>query len=160
MASDGIFDMEELMTMEKILALVGALLIVVSVFLTYISSSFENEALGIDEENSFSGMDSDARDDYKINPVITLVFGILCLGAGVLNRNFLSGFMPLILIVIALICLITVALNWLDLQDDVSEINDLDVEGMEASIGIGIWLGLIGSILTIVGGGLCFMKKD
>jgi len=156
---DGIFKMEEVMTMEKILTIVGALLIVISVFLTYMTLDGGSDM----EDDSVTGMDSDLRDDIAVNPIITLIFGIICLVAGVIDRNFLEGYMPLVVIVVALIALITVGLNIMDVMDEASDFNDLaEIVGSDAEmgVGIGLYIGLIGGILAIVGGALCWMKKD
>ncbi len=163
MSNDGIFDMEEIMSVEKILALVGAILLIVSVFLTYIS--LEGEIMGEDIDESWSGMDSDTRDNVSPNPIIILVFGILCLVGAIIHRNFelLQGYMPIVLLVLGIIALILVGLDYMDVKDDVDEGNDsYDAAGLdaEAKVGIGLYIGLIGSILVVVGGILCFLKKE
>jgi len=161
--SDGIFDMSELMTLEKILALVGGILVLVSVFLTYLS--FEAEFMGEKMEEDWSGMDEDIRDEIKISPIVTLVFGLICVVFAFLNRDFsaLKGFAPILLLVLGVIAMIIVAIDYLDVKQDVDDANDsydeADIDG-EAKVGIGLYLGLVGSLLVIVGGALCFFKKE
>lgn len=160
--SDEIFDMSELMTLEKILALVGGILVLVSVFLNYWVLESNVEGL---EDDSWSGMDEDMRDDIKISPIVTLVFGLICVVFAVLNRDFevLKGFAPIILLVLGVIALIVVAIDLLDVKKDVDDANDdyetYDLDA-ELKIGIGLYIGLVGSLLVIVGGALCFFKKE
>jgi len=161
--SDGIFDMSELLTLEKILALVGGILVMVSVFLPYVS--LEAELLGENMDDSWSGMDEDLRDDIKISPIVTLVFGLICLVFAIFNRNFaaLKGFAPILLLVLGVIALIIVTVDLLDVKKDVDDANDeyeeydLDAEN---KVGIGLYIGLVGSLLVVVGGALCFFKKE
>ncbi len=164
MASDSFFDMQELLTLEKILALVGGILVLVSVFLAY-------WAVSGDLDDSWSGMDKDIRDPdneiVKLDPIITMVFGILCLVGAIINRNFelLKGFLPIIIIALGAIAMITVALNFMEIKGNADDFNDEADESefeidIEYKVGIGVYLGLIGSILVIVGGVLLLLKKE
>jgi len=159
MEVESIFDMSEIMTIEKILIIIGGLLVVISVFLPYVTLSSNEDVI---DDDSMSGMDENVKNEVKVNPIITLIFGLLCLVGGIINREFLNGYMPLIVIVLAIIALITIGVNIGDLRDDVEMANEAyDASGFDikAGTGFGLYWGLAACLLVIEGGVFTWMEK-
>ncbi len=176
MASKSIIDPDEFKTPPKMLALVGALLILVGVFLPWMSLDFidddgEDDTLNWNSFQLESGTEYDNgtyKEDVKLEnfdidtaypPIVVLIFAILCLMAAIISSRFgpLEKFYPFLVIILGLLVLILVFLQFNSLNDGVSDANDIFDEAdidWKFSFGFGLYMGLIGGLLVLVGGAL------
>jgi hypothetical protein len=167
-----LFDLDELLTVEKLLVLVGGLLLTISIFFNYMQIDGDdaddldtNEWKGT-EADDIEDDTEDADEDIKlINPYFTMIFGILAILIGIIPRNFemAQGFMGIVLVVIGVIAGAMVFMNYGEINDFADDVNDVYDEfeiDAEVKVGLGIWLGFIGALLVIVGGALCFVFKE
>ncbi len=177
---DTIIDPVEFKTPQKILALVGALLIIIGLFLPWVNFDFTMGEPPKDEHLNWKGIGLNGEtksgdwnytlEQFSIDtaypPVVVLVFGILCLVGAAISSKFkpLEKFYPFLLIALGLLVLILVFLQYNSLSDGMNEFNDVfdKKEGFEEdkfSFGIGLYLGLVGGLLVAVGGALPMIQK-
>ncbi len=170
---DKIVDTDEFKTPQKILALMGALLIIIGLFLPWVNFDFTIGEPPRDEHMNWKGIglnDETKTDDWNYTleqfgidtaypPIIVLVFGILCLVGAVISSKFepLKEFYPFLLIALGLLVLILVFVQYNSLSDGMNEFNEEyeKTEGYEEdkfAFGFGLYMGLIGGLLVLVGG--------
>ena len=139
-----------------IIALVGAIFMIVGVFLTWLSLTVP--ILGT---STWSGMEvfNDSDLDFKFVPLVSLIAGIIAILLMILptfmntekfeKLNNILGIVTLILSVVVIICGImfyTQSSNGISLTD-------------LYSIGIGFWLVIIGAVITLIGGLMPIVKN-
>jgi len=138
-----------------IIALVGAIIMIVGVFLDWLTFDF------IIKGSSYNGLDifNDSDLDYKFVPIVSLVCGIIALCLMILPTfmnndkfekiNNILGIVTLILSAVVIICGI---LFYTQSSNGVSLTDVYDIK-------IGFWLVLIGAIITLVGGLMPIVKN-
>lgn len=128
--SGGGFSMERVTgSKSNMIVVIASALVVIGAFLTWATVS------GFGQSESATGLDEDGT--------ITLIIGIATIGAAL----FLKGRNRMIAVLIggALVTLIAV----IDVVDVMTAADDF--EGLEASVGIGLWLTLLGGIGILAG---------
>lgn len=160
-----------------IIGIIGALLMIIGVFLSWLDFSITIPVLG-SESWSYSGMDIFGTDiigegEYTVSfaditgyyyvPIVALVCGILSLIMTIVPTVFNKGKIGKILGALALIlAIVTVVLSFLYYGDvsgyEISE--SLFGISVNLSIGAGLWVVIAGSIITILGGILDIAKKS
>jgi len=166
MADDEIIDIDDLFSIEKILVIVGSILVILSVFLTWSTVEIDyKDTLQDNYEGSWKGMEiNDEKGDedsggvmqpYHAYPMPVMVFGILTLVAGVLNRHYMDGIMPLIMVTLAVLTILFAGMNYGDVAGNnarfIEDLDEANIAG-EAKNGIGLFLCVIGSLIAFIGG--------
>lgn len=137
-----------------IVALVGALLMIVGVFVTWVTMDIT--ALGMTVSTDYTGWNvySDERfsdAEYNYAPLVALIAGIVAFFTAILpivlkkpTANRLLGVISLILGVVALVLMIL-------FHGQMDSINLIDLASFTVSAGTGLWIAIAGSILLILG---------
>lgn len=148
-----------------LLALLGAILLIVGVFLTWVDVSVSSLLGGASE--SYSGWDVYKNDDglfdnisYGYAPLVALVTGILALITTIVPMFYKNDKVWKILGIITLILgIIAVVLGFL-FEGDVSDGFDYGVVKASVDVGAGLWLSVAGAILLVLGGIVDIIKKN
>lgn len=137
-----------------IIAIVGALLMIIGVFLSWIDISILGNVEG--SSGWEIATDSDGEIEYYYAPIVALVCGVISLIAMIFpmvmpakNIGKALGALGLILAIVTII--VTILFY-----------NDLDtgtIFGISISIGAGVWVVIAGAVITIIGGILDLAKK-
>lgn len=137
-----------------ILALIGAILMIVGVFVTWVS--FEASALGFSKVVDYTGWNVYSDDmfsdtEYNYAPLVTLVAGVVAFFTAVLpiilkkpTVNRMLGVISLILGVVALVLMVLFYG-----QMDGIEIGEF--ASFSISAGMGLWISLVGAVLLVLG---------
>ncbi len=161
MAED-IIDVDDLFSLEKILVILGGLLVIIGTFLTWSTLSIEADDTGTVEavEESWNGMgindeQGDAESPYNAYPIPLLLMGVFMLIAGVLNRKFMDGIMPLAMVFFAVLAVLFAGMCFGNVAGEnknfTDGLEDAGLEG-EASFGIGLFLIILGPLIAVIGG--------
>ena len=145
-----------------IIAVIGAVLMVVGVFLNWMDIT--TSVVGFEKTTSYSGWEVFNNEDlaegleYSFAPIVTLVLGILCLIFTIvpMARNGKAG--KVLTALALLMSIVTVIMCILFYTDITSEL-DLEIVVSSVSAGAGLWVSLVGSILVIIGGMANLVKK-
>ena len=136
-----------------IVALIGALLMIVGVFVAWVDLSITS-IIG-NASSNYTGWqvytdDTFADAQYNYAPLVTLIAGIVAFFTAVLpivlknaTANRILGIVSLILGVVALILMV--------LFNGTMDSLDLALVSFTASTGVGLWISLAGSVLLILG---------
>lgn len=134
-----------------ILALIGAILMIVGVFVTWVS--FEASAIGLSKVVDYTGWDiySDSDAEYFYAPLVTLIAGIVAFFTAILpiilknptvNRMF--GVISLILGIVTLVLTIL-------FYGEMDSINIGELASFSTNAGMGLWISLVGAVLLVLG---------
>lgn len=172
MTNKQLIDVDDLFSIEKVLAIIGALLVILSVYLTWSSVDFTDEDGDVLDEswkgseiNDMMGNDnitSAVNNPYYAYPIPTMVLGIFCLFAAVINRNFMGSiYIPMALVTFAVLALLFAGMNYGNVAGNNVRITDymeeIGTEG-EATNGIGLLMGLVGALVAFIGAVVMFAK--
>ena len=160
-----------------IIGIIGALLMIVGVFLNWLEFSITIPILG-SENWSYSGMDIFSTDiigegENSINfsditayyyvPVVALACGVLSLILTIIptvfNKEKIGKVLGALALVLAIITLVLAFLYYGDVSGYSFSESWLGF-GAELSIGAGLWVVIAGSIITILGGIVDIAKKS
>ena len=145
------------MNLLGIIGIIGAILLVVGVFLAWLSVGGE----------SASGWDvyTDGKDvlDYSFTPLLSLIAGIIAIVLMIVPTFMnvdkfkqINNILGIIALILAIVVLILCILFWTQsFSDGYITIKLTDVYDM----GIGFWMVLIGAIITVVGGLMPILKE-
>lgn len=148
-----------------IVALLGAILLIAGVFLTWVDVSFSSLIVGT--EQSYSGWEvyqnEDGRFDdigYGYAPLVALVAGILALITTIVPMFYQNDSVWRILGVVSLILgIVAVILGFL-FNGDVSDGFSLGgLVSASIDVGTGLWISVAGGILLILGAVVDIAKK-
>lgn len=141
-----------------VIAIIGALLMIIGVFVSWVSID-----LGIwGGTESASGWEIATDDDegmfsYNYAPLIALVCGIISLIAKivpmVLPAKNIGKTLGAVGLILAIVALILTALFYSDLDNAMYGI------GEYLDVGAGVWIVIVGSVITILGGIIDIVKK-
>lgn len=149
-----------------IVGIVGALLMIIGVFLSWIDVSVTLPILG-SETSSASGWDIFSDGDYadiayNYAPVVALVCGILSLIATAVPTVAHGRYAKVLGIVVLILAVVSVILSFL-YYSNLGEFDE-SIFGFGASLsaGAGVWVCVAGSIIAIIGGilDILVMKSD
>lgn len=159
-----------------IVGIIGALLMIVGVFLSWMDLSISSSLFGLKESSSFTGMDVFSKDvltfgdesfrfsdvtSYYYAPAVALACGVVALIATVLPV-FLKGGISKALGALALIlAVITIVISFLfynDVSGYMFSENIGDLFSASLSIGAGLWVVIAGAVVTVIGGILDLAK--
>ena len=145
-----------------IIALIGAIILVVGVFLDWLILD-----LGILGKSSMTGWDvfSEADSDFSLGftPLVALICGIISLVLMIVPTfmnvdkfekiNNILGLIAFILSIVVVICAILFYMQSWDVGGATVKLTDV------YDIGIGFWLVLVGGIITLIGGLMPIVKN-
>lgn len=136
-----------------IIAIIGALLMIIGVFLSWMDASIDIGIWG--DSESASGWDVATDDDYSeiasytYAPLVALVCGIISLIAMivpiVLPAKNIGKVLSLIGLILAIVTIIITALYY----NDLGSFNEY---GVSFGAGAGVWVVIAGAALTVIGG--------
>lgn len=149
-----------------IVGLLGAVLLIVGVFLTWIDLDFSS-LLGSASE-SYSGMDVYSNDDgyfdditYGYAPLVALIAGIVALITTIAPMFYHNdGVWKALGVVTLILGIVTVILGFL-FRGDVTD--GFEIGGLmkaSVSVGAGLWVCIAGGILLIIGAIIDIVKKN
>lgn len=161
-----------------IIGIIGALLMIIGVFLSWIDFSVSSSILGSSETYSASGLDIfgdsteisgigqigyDTITAYTYAPIVSLVCGIIALIATIIPTVYNKGKIGKGLGALALIlAIVSVVISFLFYSD----VGAYEFTGglgsilsMSLSVGAGLWVCIAGAIITIIGGIIDVAKK-
>lgn len=158
------------MNLLGIIGIIGAIILVVGVFIGWFSPGETAKDLGGEAVTGWDIFDdgSDSELKYTFVPLVALICGIISLVLMIVPTfmnvdkfkqiNNILGLIALILAIVVVICGILFYTQKVDLVfDEVSLTKYLD--SMDYHIGIGFWLVLVGGIITLVGGLMPILKE-
>ncbi len=148
-----------------IIGLLGAILLIVSVFLTWTDISVSSIIGGKTE--SFTGMDIYSNDDgwfddlsYGYAPIVALIAGIVALITTIVPMFYKNDKVWKVMGVLSLVLgIVAVILGFL-FKGDVTDSINLVVASASVEVGIGLWLAVAGGILLILGAIIDIVKKN
>lgn len=148
-----------------IVGLIGAILLIIGVFLTWVDVSVSSLFGGVSE--SYSGWDVYKNDDglfddisYGYAPLVALITGILALITTIVPMFYKNDKIWKVLGAITLILgIVAVILGFL-FNGDVSDGFDYGVVKASVDVGAGLWLSIAGAILLILGAIVDIVKKN
>lgn len=159
--TDDIIDIDDLFSLEKILVILGGLFVIIGVFLTWSTLTEDPDDTGAGGfEESWNGMgindeQGDMKSPYHAYPIPLLVMGVFMLIAGVLNRKFMDGIMPLVMVVFAVLAVLFAGMCFGNVAGYNKEFTDqLEADGLsgDATIGAGLFLIILGPLIAVIGG--------
>ena len=162
-----------------IIGIVGALLMIIGVFLSWIDFSVSSSLFGASETYSASGLDIfgngieipgidqsigyDTITAYTYAPIVALVCGIIALIATIIPTVYNKGKVGKGLGALALIlAIVSVVISFLFYSDVGAYEFTGGLSGilsMSLSVGAGLWVCIAGAIITIIGGIIDVAKK-
>ncbi len=144
-----------------IIALVGAIIMIVGVFLTWLSLDILGGTATMSGMDVFNDGDSDFS--YGFVPLVALICGIIALVLMIVPTfvnvdkfekiNNILGLITLILSIIVVICGFLFYLQSWDVLGTKVSLTDV------YDVGIGFWLVIVGGIITMIGGLMPIIKN-
>ncbi len=122
-----------------VLSLIGGGLVLLGSFLTWATVTVGIGSLGVSGTVGVSGTDGDGQ--------ITLVLGLVIVGIGVVGLMGRPRFWLISLIAGCLAALVAV----IDIVDVSRTVSQVQGAYMHASVGIGLWVVLVGAVVGVVG---------
>jgi len=158
------------MNLLGIIGIIGAIILVVGVFLGWFSPGETAKAIGGETVSGWDVFDDgdDSELKYTFVPLVALICGIISLVLMIVPTfmnvdkfkqiNNILGLVALILAIVVVICGILFYTQKIDLGfEEVGLTKFLD--SMDYKIGVGFWLVLVGGIITLVGGLMPILKE-
>jgi len=158
------------MNLMGIIALVGAILLVVGVFLDWmvIESAYDS-----DSATGWKIFDDGDKSDlsYTYAPLVALICGIISLVVMILPTimntekfaqiNNLLGLLALVLAIVSIVLIVLFMTQKVEVMGvEFDSIKDyFESFGIDFKWGIGFWLTLVGGIITAVGGLMPILKN-
>lgn len=138
-----------------IIAAIGALAMIVGVFLSWVdlSGAATSSIMGwdISSHSSYSGT------TYSYVPMVTLVCGIVVLAIAVLEIMGLTAKWDMIMDIIAIIIAVIAIAVILLFNGDI--VSSFGTDTITAATGMGVWVSLAGSIIVAVFGAYEIFKE-
>jgi len=138
------------MAIGGIIGAVGAVAAIIGAFMPWDSATVQGLTI------SESAWDGNAGKTIVVASLIGLALAVAWLLGRKLPVSLRAA--EIVIIVAGAIVLLVVAANWSDVNDAVNAVNKM-VPGA-ASLGIGIWLTILGGVAMVVGGVLGLVKKS
>ncbi|MBQ8179723.1 MAG: hypothetical protein IJ026_04690 [Candidatus Methanomethylophilaceae archaeon] len=155
-------DVKAVANVMGIVGIIGAILMIVGVFLSWID--IETVILGNSSVDSYSGWaisDWEYADEleYSYAPILALACGVIALITTVLPMFVKDEKIGMILGIVSLLLAIVAVVIMFLFKGDMTDAVDAGFLGsVTVSVGIGFWLAMVGAIITALGGILDIVK--
>ncbi len=158
----------------NLLVIVGGILAIIAMFLAWSVWSGGGESVSFAGTNLMNGLTIDGLEILpgdqmsfvKFMPILTLIFGVIAIIGAILpmissinekTSSIICAVSGLLVVIFAVLFIIMGSGSGLVTGELYKYSIDMMIEaGMSIDAGIGCYLGLIGGILALVGGGLAF----
>lgn len=173
MASKAIIDKADIIRIDKLLAILGGLLILVGFMLAWVTIDGEDN-MGEDIDAWWTGIGftgdgsgdadaplSDVDIESPVPVIVVLVLGLLILLLGLVNSGFpaLKDYYSYILAGLTVLTFLLMIFIYFDLNGDLDSARDDTAPTVDLGFGIGSYITLVGTLLAALGGVL-FLLQD
>ena len=143
-----------------ILAIIGAIIALIGVFLPWETIGGYGMSTSASGWDFLTDFDADGFMDIltKYAPILCVIGGILTLIIFIMNfieSVKLNKFVPLISIIIMILAMIFCIVAVVDIND-----NTGSAVGITVSIGYGLWICLVGTILAVIAPIIAIIKRE
>lgn len=138
------------------LVALGGLLLIVCAFLAWITLDFLGTKISVNGLGQISDKSIPSGSGTASDGVIAIFLGVVLLILGGLSFVLKQRWLPLAALVVAVFAVLLMAF---ELIHNTSSINSDASLGNIASNGIGVYIGLVGAIIALVGGVLPFVLR-